>query len=118
MSQKMSSGASSPSIPQFSKLHPVFPRRYVPEWKTDMKNRELIVKNCDMSGIIPKGPHDESLFLDKRERMNEVEPRKRVDAKRPDFPRGVALRPEFHTAQSKYQSSLMFRTDDFAPEDQ
>ena len=32
------------SIPNFSKLHPVIPRKYVPEWKNDMSNRELIVK--------------------------------------------------------------------------
>ncbi|XP_022092899.1 testis-expressed protein 43-like isoform X2 [Acanthaster planci] len=101
------------SIPEFSKLHPVIPRRYVPEWKNDMRNRELIMKNCDVSGIIPKGPHDESLFLDKRERMNEVEPRKRCESKRPVLERYHALRPEFHTSQSKYQSSLMFRRDDF-----
>ncbi len=65
-----------------------------------------------MSGIIPKGPHNETLFLDKRERMNDVEPRQRVEAKRPELDRYTALRPEFHTAQSKYQSSLMFRQDD------
>ena len=32
------------SIPEFSKLHPVIPRRYVPEWTNDMRNRELIIK--------------------------------------------------------------------------
>ncbi|XP_033634301.1 uncharacterized protein LOC117295696 [Asterias rubens] len=101
------------SIPEFSKLHPVIPRRYVPEWTNDMRNRELIIKNCEVSGIIPKGPHDESLFLDKRERMNEVEPRQRCESKRPALDRYTALRPEFHTTQSKYQSSLMFRRDDF-----
>ncbi|XP_033106381.1 testis-expressed protein 43-like [Anneissia japonica] len=100
------------SVPKFSKLHPVIPKRYVPEWKTDMRNRELIVKNCEMSGIISKGPHDESLYLDKRERMNKVEPRERVEVKKPSYDRYTALRPEFHTGQSKYQSSLMFRTDD------
>merc|ERR550519_3277956 len=56
-----------------------------------------------MSGIIPKGPHNETLHLDKRERMNDVEPRQRVEAKRPELDRYTALRPEFHTAQSKYQ---------------
>ncbi|XP_038078849.1 uncharacterized protein LOC119746125 [Patiria miniata] len=101
-------------IPEFSKLHPVIPRRYVPEWTNDMRNRELIMKNCEVSGIIPKGPHDESLFLDKRERMNEVEPRIRCESKRPVLDRYTALRPEFHTSQSKYQSSLMFRRDDFS----
>ncbi|XP_063958748.1 sperm-associated microtubule inner protein 10-like [Lytechinus pictus] len=111
MAEKKQDGTSYQSIPRFSKLHPVIPRRYVPEWKNDMKNRELLVMNCEMSGIIPKGPHDESLFLDKRERMNEVEPRARVESKHPVLERYDALRPEFHTAQSKYQSSLMFRKD-------
>ncbi|XP_001178789.2 testis-expressed protein 43-like [Strongylocentrotus purpuratus] len=117
MAEKKQNGTSYQSIPRFSKLHPVIPRRYVPEWKNDMKNRELLVKNCEMSGIIPKGPHDESLFLDKRERMNEVEPRVRVEAKHPNFERYDGLRPEFHTAQSKYQSSLMFRKDNTVGQD-
>jgi len=113
MADSLATGGTYISVPKFSKYHPVIPRRYVPEWKNDMKNRELIVKNCEQSGIIPKGPHDESLFLDKRERLNEVEPRPRVDAKRPYLSRYDMLRPEFHTAQSKYQSSLMFRKDDY-----
>ncbi|XP_071963182.1 sperm-associated microtubule inner protein 10-like [Antedon mediterranea] len=99
-------------VPKFSKLHPIIPRRYVPEWKNDMKNRELIVKNCEASQLVSKGPHVKSLYLDKRERMNEVEPRERVEAKKPQFDRYTALRPEFATVQSKYQSSLMFRRDD------
>ena len=32
------------SLPVWSRHHPVIPRRYVPEWTTDMKNRRLIVQ--------------------------------------------------------------------------
>ncbi|XP_002737024.1 sperm-associated microtubule inner protein 10-like [Saccoglossus kowalevskii] len=112
MADRLATGGSYISVPRFSKYHPVIPIRYVPEWKNDMRNRNLIIKNCEMSGIIPTGPHDESLFLEKRERMNEVEPRARVDAKRPYCNRYEQLRPQFHTPQSKYHSALMFRKDD------
>jgi len=26
--------------PKFSRLHPMIPQRYVPEWKMDMENRK------------------------------------------------------------------------------
>ena len=32
------------SLDQFSAFHPLIPRRYVPAWQTDMKNRRLIIK--------------------------------------------------------------------------
>ena len=28
----------------FSRYHPMIPKRYVPQWQTDMKNRKLIVE--------------------------------------------------------------------------
>ena len=31
-------------VPEFSRLHPIIPQRYVPEWNHDMKNRKLIVE--------------------------------------------------------------------------
>jgi len=27
----------------FSRYHPLIPKRYVPQWQTDMKNRKLII---------------------------------------------------------------------------
>lgn len=112
MADRLATGGTYVSVPRFSKFHPVVPMQYVPEWKQDMKNRNLIMKNCEMSGIIPKGPHDESLFLEKRERMNEVEPRARVDVKKPHISRYDMLYPQFHSPQSKYQSTLMFQKDE------
>ncbi|XP_064601825.1 uncharacterized protein LOC135467858 [Liolophura sinensis] len=68
-------------IPQYSKQHPVIPHLYVPEWKTDMRNRNLIIKNAS-SGGVPHYEHDENLFLEKREQMMyNVENRNRVESK-------------------------------------
>ncbi|KAJ8308277.1 hypothetical protein KUTeg_013151 [Tegillarca granosa] len=79
-------------VPESSRLHPVIPRLYVPEWKTDMKNRELIIK--------------------KREQMKyNVEDRNRVESKYCMPHRSTLLRPEFHHETSKYQSELMVRRD-------
>ncbi|KAK3093061.1 hypothetical protein FSP39_010612 [Pinctada imbricata] len=56
-------------VPEYSRLHPVVPQLYVQEWKTDMKNRKLIMQNAEIGGV-PKYEHDENLFLDKREQMH------------------------------------------------
>lgn len=47
-------------VPEYSRLHPVVPRLYTQEWKTDMKNRDLIVKV-----YLPciKNPNAENLHL-------------------------------------------------------
>ncbi|ESO86867.1 hypothetical protein LOTGIDRAFT_235241 [Lottia gigantea] len=98
-------------VPSYSRNHPMIPRLYVQEWKTDMRNRELINKNAEL-GRIPHYEHDENLFLDKREQMSyNVEDRHRVDSKYKMPSRSKLLRPNFHHETSKYQSSLMFRTD-------
>ncbi|KAK6182697.1 hypothetical protein SNE40_010321 [Patella caerulea] len=98
-------------VPSFSRAHPIIPRLYVQEWKTDMKNRELIIKNAH-PGRVPHYEHDENLFLDKREQMAyNVEDRNRVESKYKMPSRSKLLRPDFHHETSRYQSSLMFRTD-------
>lgn len=99
-------------VPNFSKLHPVAPQLYVPEWSNDMQNRKLIIKNAELGGV-PHCEHDQNLFLEKREQMSyNVEDRLPVDGKYTDPPpRGESLRPLFHHHTSKYQSSLMFRTE-------
>lgn len=103
--------SSSARVPMYSRLHPVIPQLYVPEWETDMKNRNLIVKNAEQGGI-PHHEHDENLFLDKREQMSyNVENRTRVESKYQLPPREQMLRPEFHHATSRYQSSLMYMKD-------
>ncbi|XP_067680653.1 sperm-associated microtubule inner protein 10-like [Haliotis asinina] len=103
-------------VPDYSRAHPMVPRLYTQEWKTDMKNRELILKNSDLGGI-PHYEHDENMFLEKREQMAyNVEVRNRVERKCPMPDRAELLRPHFHHETSKYQSSLMYRSDnkDFA----
>jgi len=32
------------TIHKFSGYHPVIPKRYIPQWQTDMKNRKLIIQ--------------------------------------------------------------------------
>lgn len=99
-------------VPDYSRNHPVVPSLYVPEWKTDMKNRKLIVQNAELGGV-PHFEHDENLFLEKREQMfYNVEDRNRVESKYPARDRSKLLRPDFHHETSKYQSELMFRRDE------
>lgn len=103
---------SQERVPEYSRLHPVVPRLYTQEWKTDMKNRNLITKNAELGGI-PHYEHDENLFLDKREQMHyNVEDRTRIESKYPHMDRATLLRPNFHHETSKYQSELMFRRDE------
>ncbi|XP_060557409.1 sperm-associated microtubule inner protein 10-like [Ruditapes philippinarum] len=102
---------SQTRIPQYSRTHGQVPRLYTQEWKTDMKNRELIIKNAELGGV-PHYEHDENLFLDKREQMHyNVENRNRVDRKCKMPDRELLLRPPFHHETSRYQSELMFRRD-------
>ncbi|CAH1792395.1 unnamed protein product [Owenia fusiformis] len=98
--------------PSYSRAHNVVPRLYVPEWKTDMKNRKLIVKNTQLGNSVAHREHDENLFLDKREQMSyNVEDRIRVDGKYQVPDRAEMLRPQFHHESSRYQSELMQRRD-------
>ncbi|XP_076463655.1 uncharacterized protein LOC143295876 [Babylonia areolata] len=102
---------STPRVPESSRLHPMVPQLYVQEWKTDMKNRELITQNSQRGGV-PNLEHDESLFLEKREQMfYNVENPNRVETKYNIPDRAELLRPDFHNEMSRYQSELMFRRD-------
>ena len=69
-----------------------------------------IFQNAKLAGIYP-GPHDESLFLKKRERLNHGEKRGFVETKTLPPERRVLLRPPFPSHLSKYQSGLMYRRD-------
>ncbi|XP_075256938.1 sperm-associated microtubule inner protein 10-like [Convolutriloba macropyga] len=102
------------SLPKFSQSHPLIPRIYEPEWRHDMKNRELILKNAVASGIPnAQGPHNTTLFLEKRERLNEIEWQERVESKRPYVVRRCeALRPPLHDPFSRYKAGLLYRLDD------
>ncbi|XP_041351301.1 testis-expressed protein 43-like [Gigantopelta aegis] len=102
---------SEARVPVYSRMHPMIPKGYTMEWKTDMKNRELIIKNAKAGGV-PHYEHDERLFLEKREQMYyNVESRNRVESKYPPpIDRCKLLRPDFEHQTSKYQSELMQRT--------
>ncbi|XP_028403014.1 testis-expressed protein 43-like [Dendronephthya gigantea] len=97
---------SSTSLPVWSRHHPVIPKRYVPAWTTDMKNRRLIVQNCRQANY-PYGPFNTSVYLERRERLNHVEPSRMVESKRIDVSREQLLNPWIHSPLSKYRSSLM-----------
>ncbi|XP_031554243.1 uncharacterized protein LOC116309033 [Actinia tenebrosa] len=96
------------SIPVWSRYHPVIPQRYVPAWTQDMENRTLILENTNATKY-PCGPHDTSIYLCRRERLNNVEPSAMVNSKSIKVPRERLLRPWFHSPLSRFQSSLMFR---------
>ncbi|XP_013386181.1 testis-expressed protein 43-like [Lingula anatina] len=98
-------------VPAYSRNHPIIPRLYVPEWKTDMKNRKLIIQNAELGGV-PHHEHDENLYLEKREQMSyNVEPRHRINQRYQLPSRAQLLRPDFHHETSRYQSELMMRRD-------
>ncbi|GFS10010.1 testis-expressed sequence 43 protein-like [Elysia marginata] len=106
---------STPRIPEYSRSHPIVPKLYVPEWKTDMPNRSIITENANLGGI-PNFEHDENLFLEKREQMHyNVEDWTRVEGKITIPPRAELLRPDFHHETSRYQSELMMRRDSEKP---
>ncbi|CAG5115133.1 unnamed protein product [Candidula unifasciata] len=105
---------NTPRVPEYSRAHPIIPRLYVPEWKTDMQNRTSFLENAHL-GNIPTFEHDENLFLEKREQMHyNVENWTRVSEKIYVPPRAELLRPDFHHETSRYQSELMMRRDENA----
>lgn len=95
-------------FPKFSKYHPLIPRRYVQGWKNDMKNRKQLISHAVESYIYP-GPHDESLYLQRRERLNHGEARCCVERKIEPPDRFYLLHPLFYHHLSRYQSGLMYR---------
>ena len=105
----MSSTSKCSRTPTFSRYHPVIPKIYTPAWKLDMSNRNRIVENCHLAELPYRGS-EATLYLEKRERLNNAEPRDLVMSKSMKVPRERLLQPWFHSPLSKYQSSLMFRT--------
>jgi len=49
-SKAVSKGELQAAIPRFSNHHPLLPKRYVPPWQLDMKNRAILIQvknnNC------------------------------------------------------------------------
>ena len=99
----------SQSNPKFSQYHPVIPKLYTPAWKLDMKNRDRIVENCKLAHL-PYQANDKALYLEKHERLNDAEPRDSIMKRCNIVPREILLKTPLHSALSKYESSLMFRS--------
>lgn len=97
--------------PQFSPYHPVIPKLYTPGWMLDMTNRDRIVANCKLAGVI-NHPTEASMYWEKRQRLNTNEPCINVAVEKEkdsEVPREQLLRPPIYSHLSKYQSSLMSR---------
>ncbi|XP_020040560.2 sperm-associated microtubule inner protein 10 [Castor canadensis] len=99
-------------LPRFSLKQGMIPTRYVMPWKENMKFRSVNLKQAAACGIYT-GPIEDSLFLNRRERLCHGEDRKVVLKKGPpeikiaDFP--------LYSPLSKYQSTVIshgFRRDD------
>lgn len=61
-------GLAHSHISEFSRRHPIIPKRYVMPWKQDMVNRKLITRHADLAGLYT-GAQEESLFLQNKERL-------------------------------------------------
>ncbi|XP_077136924.1 sperm-associated microtubule inner protein 10 [Ranitomeya variabilis] len=61
-------GFAHTHVSEFSRRHPIIPKRYVMPWKQDMVNRKLITRHADLAGLY-RGPQEESLFLENKERL-------------------------------------------------
>ncbi|XP_072269888.1 sperm-associated microtubule inner protein 10 [Pyxicephalus adspersus] len=92
--------------PEFNRRHPIIPKHYVMPWKQDMVNRKLILRHADQSGVY-RGPHEESLFLENKERLCHGEDRHFIMEKikmplqmeHTDLP--------LHSSLSRYQSYVI-----------
>ncbi|XP_066459232.1 sperm-associated microtubule inner protein 10 [Eleutherodactylus coqui] len=93
-------------ISEFSRRHPIIPKRYVMPWKQDMVNRKLITGHADLAGLY-RGPQEDSLFLQNKERLCHGEERHIITKKlkipslhqMTDFP--------LHSHLSRYQSYMI-----------
>jgi len=69
-----------------------------------------LIQNAKLADIY-HGPHDESLFLEKRERLNHGEERSFVETKNLPLDRKNVLRPAFFSHMSRFQSGVMYSSD-------
>ncbi|XP_038659890.1 testis-expressed protein 43-like [Scyliorhinus canicula] len=95
-------------IPIFSDLHPCIPRRYVMPWKQDMKNRRLILHHQKLSEI-PNDEGEESLFLEKRERLCHGEDRLCLHDQMNQLTPGNILHIPISSHLSRYGSTIVRR---------
>ncbi|XP_020863037.1 sperm-associated microtubule inner protein 10 [Phascolarctos cinereus] len=91
-------------LPRFSLKQGLIPRHYTMSWKLDMKFRKVHLKHAQLSGI-HSGPLEESLFLDRSERLCHGEDRDIVLKKCSPHIK-IADMP-LHSPLSKYQSTVI-----------
>ncbi|XP_073480938.1 sperm-associated microtubule inner protein 10 [Aquarana catesbeiana] len=93
-------------IPEFTRRHPMIPKRYVMPWKQDMVNRKLILRHAGQSGV-HTGPQEESLFLENKERLCHGEDRHFIMEKMkiPSHMQHTDL--SLHSSLSRYQSYMI-----------
>ncbi|XP_043837360.1 testis-expressed protein 43 [Dromiciops gliroides] len=91
-------------LPKFSVKQGLIPRHYVMNWKQDMKFRRVHLKHAQLSGI-HAGPLEESLFLDRSERLCHGEDRDKVLKKISPHLK-IADMP-LHSPLSRYQSTVI-----------
>ncbi|XP_069481702.1 sperm-associated microtubule inner protein 10 [Ambystoma mexicanum] len=93
-------------FPLMTKSHPMIPKRYVMPWKQDMMNRRLIAKNADLAKL-HKGPQEESLFLENRERLCHGEDRERIEEKLRKLPPLQTIDFTMDSPLYRYKSSVL-----------
>ncbi|XP_062941499.1 sperm-associated microtubule inner protein 10 [Cynocephalus volans] len=91
-------------LPRFSLRQGMIPRRYVMPWKENMKFRNVNLKQAEACGI-HTGPLEDSLFLNRSERLCHGEDRKVVLRKGPSEIK-IADIP-LHSPLSRYQSTVI-----------
>ncbi|XP_075710910.1 sperm-associated microtubule inner protein 10 [Rhinoderma darwinii] len=99
-------GLSRSHVSEFSRIHPNIPKRYVMPWKQDMVNRKLITRHADLAGLY-RGPQEESLFLQNKERLCHGEEHHIIMEKMkiPSQPRMTDF--PLHSPLSRYQSYMI-----------
>ncbi|XP_048213291.1 testis-expressed protein 43 [Perognathus longimembris pacificus] len=91
-------------LPRFSLKQGMIPTRYVMPWKESMKYRRVNMKQAEAHGIY-MGPLEDSLFLNRRERLCHGEDRKVVLKKGTSEIKVMDL--PMHSPLSKYQSTVI-----------
>ncbi|MBN3310697.1 TEX43 protein, partial [Amia calva] len=86
----------------------MIPKNYVMQWRKDMENRKLILKNAELADI-PHGAHEDSLFWQHRERLCHGQERTGLlDTTVCSVPQH-SQEPPIASYYSKYRSSLITR---------
>ncbi|XP_051838493.1 testis-expressed protein 43 [Antechinus flavipes] len=91
-------------LPRFSLKQGLIPRRYVMNWKQDMKFRKVHLKHAQLGGI-HAGPLEESLFLEHSERLCHGEDRETVLKKTSPHVKMADI--PLYSPLSKYQSTVI-----------